>query len=138
MGCLSRGLGGTCSKQLRKLNFVVPFRRKVSKTMFYFRFEDSCLKTWFFETFLLIGSTKLRLLNCFELVPSRPLDRHPTSHQLKHFQISHFQGESKFFISPEGNPKLPNGCDFLAKTSPNWSYQNVLGDIEVFIMYTPP
>ena len=91
-----------------------------------------------FETFLLNGSTKLTFLNCFELVPPRPLDRHPTSHRLKHFQISYFQGESKFFISPEGNPKLPNGCDFLAKTSSNWSYQNILGDTEVFTIYTPP
>ena len=35
VGCLSRGLGGTSSKKLRKLNFVESFRRKVSKTMFY-------------------------------------------------------------------------------------------------------
>ena len=51
VGCLSRGLGGTSSKQLRKLNFVEPFGRKVSKTMFYFRFEDSCLKIWFLRLF---------------------------------------------------------------------------------------
>ena len=59
-----------------------------------------------FETFLLNGSTKFSFLDYFELVPPRPLDRHPTSHQLKHFQFSHFQGESKFLISLEGNPKL--------------------------------
>ena len=38
VGCLSRGLGGTSSKMLRKLNYVEPFRRKVSKTMFFLPF----------------------------------------------------------------------------------------------------
>ena len=51
VGCLSRGLGGTSSKKLGKLNFVEPFRRKVSKTMFYFRFKDSCPITWFLRLF---------------------------------------------------------------------------------------
>ena len=51
MGYLFRGIGATSSKQLRKLNFVEPFRRKVSKTMFYFSFENSHLKMWFLRLF---------------------------------------------------------------------------------------
>ena len=35
VGCLSRGIDGTSSKQLRNLNFVKLFRRKVSKPTFY-------------------------------------------------------------------------------------------------------
>ena len=49
--CLSRGLDGTSSKQLRNLNFVKPLGRKVSKTIFYSRFEDSRLKIWFLRLF---------------------------------------------------------------------------------------
>ena len=47
MGCLSRGLDGTSSKQLRKLNFVKPFRRKVSKTTFLDRNLQNWNKIWF-------------------------------------------------------------------------------------------
>ena len=40
-----------------------------------------------FETFLPNYLTKMRFLNCFELVPSIPLDRHPTTYGAKHFQL---------------------------------------------------
>ena len=63
----------------------------------------------------------------FQKVPSRPLDRHPTTHRLKQFRIPHLAREPKLLISPGGNPKLPNRCEFLAKTSPNGTYQNILG-----------
>ena len=49
VGCLSRGIDGTSSKQLRNLIFVKLFGRKVSKIIFYFCFEDSGLKIWFWD-----------------------------------------------------------------------------------------
>ena len=78
VGFISRGLDGTSSKQLGNLNFVKPLRRKVSTTIFYLPWR---VLSWnrVFETFLLNDSTKLSFLNFFELVPPRPLDRHPTS-----------------------------------------------------------
>ena len=36
-----------------------------------------------FETFFLNGLRKLRFINCFELAPPRPLDRHPTTYMVK-------------------------------------------------------
>ena len=67
VGCLSRGIEGTSSKQLRKLIFVKPYRRKVLKPHF---------KTGIFKT---------EIKHCFELVAPIPLDRHPTSQGDKHF-----------------------------------------------------
>ena len=59
------------------------FRRKVSGTIFYFRFEDFCLKMSFLRLFS-YGLTKLRSVN-FEPVPSIPLDRQPTTGGSEHF-----------------------------------------------------
>ena len=54
VGCLSRGIDGTSSKQFTDLYLVKLFWRKISKTMFYFLVEDFCQKIWFLRIFFLI------------------------------------------------------------------------------------
>ena len=91
--CLSTGLGGSSSKQLRKLNFIEAFWSKVSKTMFYLRFKDSCLKI-FFETILLRGALKNFM---------RLLDPHIRRPKLKKREIFHKNiatGETSQAITP--------------------------------------
>ena len=58
---------------------------------------------------------------------AQDLDRHPTSHLLKHFQVL-----SNFSYHWKGTLSCPTGVIFLANIYPNWSYQNISGETEIF------
>ena len=51
----------------------------------------------------------------FHHMPSRPLDRHPTSHQLKHFQISHFTRGTQIFDIAGREPKAAHWVSFFGQ-----------------------
>ena len=116
----------------------LPVWKKIQKTTRKYSFSEKSHFGWFLGFFSkLVSPIELQFLSLAQCPSRTSFDRsHHRSATILNFDpyIVIFQ----IFRPLEGNPKLPTGCDFLAKTSPNWSYQNILGDTQVFEKYTPP
>ena len=85
----------------------------------------------------------------FQQVPSRPLDRHPSTHQLKHFQISRLRVIS---TTPQGHeqeefqlrfgllniyePDQKRGIEYI-ETNPNYNKNNLDHDLAIVKLDKP-
>ena len=78
----------------------------------------------------------------FHHVPSRPLDRHPTSHRLKHFQISNFTRGTQIFDIAGREPKFAHWVSFFGQNISKLVLPKYFGGhcylYSNLVMYTPP
>ena len=116
VGCLSRGLEGTWWKIIFSTYLVIGrFGKNSQKQLKIWHFQNCCFKNGFWDFFPKRPITRQVKNMIFHQVPSRPLDRHPTSYRLKHFQISYFTRGTKIFDIAGREPRVAHWVSFFGQ-----------------------